>query len=96
MQNIKISVIIPVYNAEKYLRECLDSIVKQTLQEIEIICIDDGSTDNSLAVLREYERKDERLKIIEQANSGAGVARNAGMKAARGEYLAFMDADDVH
>ena len=96
MQNIKISVIIPVYNAEKYLRECLDSIVKQTLQEIEIICIDDGSTDNSLAVLREYERKDERLKIIEQANSGAGVARNAGMKAARGEYLAFMDADDVY
>lgn len=96
MQNIKISVIIPVYNAEKYLRECLDSIVKQTLQEIEIICIDDGSTDNSLAVLREYERKDERLKIIEQLNSGAGAARNAGMKAARGEYLAFMDADDVY
>lgn len=96
MQNIKISVIIPVYNAEKYLRECLDSIVKQTLQEIEIICIDDGSTDNSLAVLREYERKDERLKIIEQLNSGAGAARNTGMAVAQGEYLAFMDADDVY
>lgn len=94
--NIKVSVIIPVYNAEKYLRECLDSIVKQTLQEIEIICVDDGSTDNSLAILKEYKQKDERLKIIEQANRGAGAARNAGMVLAQGEYLAFMDADDLY
>ena len=94
--DIKISVIIPVYNAEKYLRECLDSVIEQTLQEIEIICVDDGSTDNSLAILKEYTQKDERLKIIEQANRGAGAARNLGMAVALGEYLAFLDADDLY
>ena len=94
--DIKVSVIIPVYNAEKYLRECLDSVCNQSLQEIEIICVDDGSKDNSLTILREYVEQDERLKIIEQVNSGAGVARNTGMKAAVGEYLAFMDADDLY
>ncbi len=96
MQNIKISIIIPIYNAEKYLRECLDSVIGQTLQGIEIICVDDGSTDNSLRILREYSGKDERIKIIEQVNSGAGAARNAGIAVAQGEYLAFMDADDVY
>lgn len=94
--DIKVSVIIPVYNAEKYLRECLDSVIEQTLQEIEIICVDDGSTDNSLAILKEYTQKDERLKIIEQANRGAGAARNMGMAVALGEYLAFLDADDLY
>lgn len=95
-QSIKVSVIIPVYNAGKYLAECLDSVIGQTLQDIEIICVDDGSSDNSLAILREYEAKDERVKIIGQQNQGAAMARNAGMAAARGEYLAFLDADDLY
>lgn len=90
----KVSVIIPVYNAEKYLRQCLDSVVNQTLQEIEIICVDDGSTDGSLAILREYEAADSRVKVLTQENQGAGVARNNGMAAAHGEYFAFWDADD--
>lgn len=96
MTNIKVSVIIPVYNVEKYLRECLDSVIGQTLPDIEIICVDDGSTDSSLSILQEYEGEDKRLKIIEQANRGAGAARNAGMAVAQGEYLAFMDADDLY
>lgn len=94
--NIRVSVIIPVYNAEKYLCECLDSVVNQTLREIEIICVDDGSTDNSLAILREYEAQDERVKVLTQENQYAGVARNNGMAVAQGEYFAFLDADDYY
>ncbi len=90
----KVSVIIPVYNVEPYLRECLDSVVNQTLQDIEIICVDDGSTDGSLAILEEYERKDTRIKVITQKNAGAGVARNIGMDMSSGEYLYFLDSDD--
>lgn len=96
MTNVKVSVIIPVYNAEKYLRECLDSVIGQTLQDIEIICVDDGSTDNSLLILQEYAANDKRLKIVEQANQGAAAARNAGIAVAQGEYLAFLDADDLY
>lgn len=92
--NIRVSVIIPVYNAEKYLRECLDSVVNQTLREIEIICVDDGSTDNSLAILREYEARDTRVKVLTQENQYAGVARNNGMSLAFGKYYIFWDADD--
>lgn len=90
----KVSVIIPVYNVEQYLRECLDSIVNQTLKEIEIICIDDGSTDSSLDILKEYATKDKRITIITQNNLYAGVARNAGLTVAKGEYLSFLDSDD--
>lgn len=90
----KVSVIIPVYNVEEYLRECLDSIVKQTLREIEIICVDDGSTDNSLEILKEYAKKDNRITVITQKNLHAGVARNAGLAVAKGEYLSFLDSDD--
>jgi len=90
----KISVIIPVYNTEKYLAECLDSVVNQTLQDIEIICVNDGSTDGSLAILEEYAEKDSRIKIIQQKNQGAGEARNKGIKTAQGEYIAFIDSDD--
>lgn len=90
----KVSVIIPVYNTEKYLRECLDSVVNQTLKEIEIICIDDGSTDSSLEILKEYAQKDNRFTIITQKNLHAGVARNAGLTVAKGEFLNFLDADD--
>lgn len=92
---IKVSVIIPVYNKEAYLEEMLNSVVNQTLREIEIICVDDGSTDHSLAVLKEYAKQDERIKILQQNNSGPGPARNLGMKNASGEYLVFMDSDDV-
>lgn len=90
-----VSVIIPVYNAEKYLRECLDSVVNQTLRDIEIICVDDGSTDSSPAVLAEYASRDSRVRVLTQENRYAGAARNAGMKIARGDYLSFLDADDV-
>ena len=89
-----VSVIIPVYNSENYLRECLDSVVNQTLKDIEIICVDDGSTDHSLGILREYAKKDPRVSILHQENRYAGVARNKGISAARGEFLVFLDADD--
>lgn len=92
--NPKVSVIIPVYNVEKYLPQCIDSIINQTLKDIEIICIDDGSTDNSLNILKEYQKKDKRIIIIEQQNGGAGRARNAGLKIAKGTYLSFLDSDD--
>ena len=90
----KVSVIIPVYNVEQYLRECLNSVIKQTLKEIEIICVDDGSTDNSLSILKEYAEKDHRITIITQKNLHAGVARNAGLAVAKGEYVSFLDSDD--
>ncbi len=95
MSKIKVSVIIPVYNAEKYLKECLDSVINQSLKEIEIICIDDGSTDNSLEILKEYVQNDNRIIVLQQKNSGAGVARNKGLKIAKGEYLSFLDSDDI-
>ena len=80
-RDIRISCIIPVYNVKKYLRECLDSIISQTLVDIEIICVDDGSTDNSLAILNEYASNDERIKIIcQQENHGSASARNNGLK----------------
>ena len=91
----RVSVIIPVYNVEKYLRECLDSIVNQTLREIEIICVDDGSTDGSPEILREYGEKDCRITIISQENRGISSARNHGADIASGEYFYFMDGDDI-
>ena len=90
----KVSVIIPVYNTEQYLRQCLDSVVNQTLREIEIICVDDGSTDKSLFILQEYARSDERVHIISQKNQGPGAARNIGLDRALGKYLIFLDSDD--
>ncbi|KZX14728.1 putative glycosyltransferase EpsH [Methanobrevibacter filiformis] len=89
-----VSVIIPIYNSEQYLEECLNSIVNQTLKNIEIICVNDGSTDNSLEILEDYSKKDKRIKILNQENHGAGVARNKGLKIARGKYLSILDADD--
>lgn len=91
---IKVSVIIPVYNVENYLAQCLDSVIYQTLKEIEIICVDDGSTDKSYEILQEYERKDKRIKLLQQKNAGAGIARNVGMKIAQGKYLSIIDSDD--
>jgi len=90
----KVSVIVPVYNIENYLGECLDSIVNQTLEDIEIICVDDGSTDASPEILKSYSQKDSRIKIISQENKDVGAARGAGVKVATGEYIAFVDNDD--
>ena len=90
----KLSVIVPVYNTEKYLRQCLDTIINQTLKEIEIICVDDGSTDNSLQILKEYQKNDARIVILNQNNGGGGKARNTGLEISTGEYLAFLDSDD--
>lgn len=91
---IKVSVIVPVYNVEEYIQECLDSLVKQTLDEIEIICVNDGSTDNSLKILNEYASKYPKIKVINRENHGVSAARNAGVKASIGKYIAFVDSDD--
>lgn len=91
-KNIKVSVIIPIYNSKKFLNRCLDSIVNQTLKEIEIICINDGSTDKSEEIVKSY--NDERIVLISQENSGISVTRNRGMAIARGEYIGFVDSDD--
>ncbi len=90
----KVSVIVPIYNSEAYLRQCLDSICRQSLADIEIICVDDGSTDGSLDILNEYAANDSRIQILTQKNGGAGTARNYGLRVARGEYLSFLDSDD--
>ncbi len=94
MDQIRVSVIIPVYNASLYIRQCLDSVTGQSLKDIEIICVDDGSTDDSLDILREYQNADPRLKVMSQKNSFAGAARNNGMSQAEGKYLVFWDSDD--
>jgi len=95
MTGPKISIIIPVYNVKIYLRECLDSCVNQTLEDIEIICVDDCSTDNSYEILEEYQQKDSRIKIFKQErNNKQGAARNKGLEVATGEYIWFVDSDD--
>ena len=91
----KISIIIPIYNVEKYLRRCLDSVIQQTFTDFEIICINDGSPDNSLHILEDYASKDNRIKIITQKNQGLSIARNNGLKIAQGDYIYFLDSDDA-
>lgn len=91
---IKVSVVIPIYNVELYLKEALDSVINQSLKEIEIILINDGSTDNSLNIIREYAKKDKRIMVINQKNQGQSVARNEGIRVAQGKYVYFMDSDD--
>ncbi len=93
---VKISVIIPVYNTEKFIRDCLESILSQTLKEIEIICIDDGSTDQSYAILEEYSARHKNIIVLRQKNMGAGIARNWGIEYANGKYICFMDSDDYY
>lgn len=90
----KISIIIPVYNVEKYLNKCLDSIVKQSYKNLEILIIDDGSKDNSLKIAREYEKRDNRIRVFTQKNSGVSSARNLGIKNSTGDYITFVDSDD--
>lgn len=92
--NPKVSVIVPVYNTEKYLFKCLMSLIQQTLREIEIIIVDDGSTDSSPSIISEFEKEDSRIKVITQENKLQGAARNNGTKIAIGEYIGFVDSDD--
>lgn len=94
MKNIKVSVVVPVYNVEKYLNRCLETIVNQTLQEIEIILVDDESTDNCPKMCEEWARKDKRIKVIHKKNEGLGMARNTGIENANGQYICFFDSDD--
>ena len=94
MRKVKLSVIVPVYNTEKYISDCLDSIINQNLREIEIICVNDGSTDGSLEILENYASQDERIRIITKKNDGLGAARNTGIEAAQGDYIGFVDSDD--
>ena len=91
---VKVSIVLPIYNVEKYLPKCLNSLINQTLKDIEIICVNDESMDNSLQILEMYAQNDDRIKIINQPNSGPGVARNNGIHVANGEYIAFCDPDD--
>ncbi len=91
----KVSVIVPVYNVEKYLPSCLDGLINQTFKDIEIICINDGSTDASEKILDEYALMDKRIKVFYQQNSGLSLARNNGLKQATGDYIYFLDSDDV-
>lgn len=91
---IKVSVIVPVYNAEKYLAQCLDSILVQTLREIEVICVDDGSTDSSGEILDQYAKQDKRVKVLHRENRGYGAAMNAGLDVSAGEYVGIVESDD--
>ncbi len=90
----KISVIIPVYNVEKYIKQCLDSVINQTYKNLEILLVDDGSTDNSGTICDEYAKKDSRIKVIHKENGGLSSARNVALDIATGEYIAFVDSDD--
>lgn len=92
--NSKISIIVPIYNTAKYLPTCLNSILNQTYQNLEIILVDDGSTDNSSKIIKEYAKKDQRIKVIHQKNAGLSSARNAGLETATGDYVTFVDSDD--
>ena len=90
-----ITVIVPIYNASRYLAECLDSITKQSYKNLEIICVDDGSTDSSVSIVKKYIRQDDRICLISQENSGQSAARNKALRMAQGEYISFIDSDDI-
>lgn len=90
-----ISFIVPIYNAERYLKNCLDSLLAQTVHDLQIILVDDGSTDGSLTIAKRYAEQDKRVEVYEQAHAGQSAARNRGMQYAKGDYIAFVDADDA-
>ena len=92
--NPKISIIVPIYNVEKYLPKCIDSIINQTLENIEIILVNDGSTDSCAEIIESYANKDNRIKVIHKKNGGQSSARNMGLDIAKGEYIGFVDSDD--
>ena len=91
---IKLSIIIPVYNVEQYLEKCINSLINQTLKELEFIFVNDGTPDNSVNIIKKYQKKDKRIKLLEKDNGGQASARNLGLKHAKGEYIAFLDSDD--
>ena len=94
---VRLSVVIPVYNVEKYLRECLDSVIQPGMEGYEIVCVNDGSTDSSPAILEEYREKyPELIRTVHTENQGLGAASNNGIAAAKGEYIAFLDSDDYY
>lgn len=95
IENVKVSIVVPVFNVKKYLRDCLDSILCQSLSEIEILCGDGGSNDGSLDILREYEKKDRRIKVISKKGSGYGQSVNECMDIAKGEYIGIVESDDI-
>ena len=90
----KVSIVVPIYNVEKYLEQCIDSIINQTLKEIEIILVDDGSPDNCPQICDDYVKKDSRIKVVHKTNGGLSSARNAGIEIATGDYIGFVDSDD--
>ena len=92
---VKVSVIIPIYNGERYLEQCIRSVLCQTLKELEILCVDDGSTDHSSKIIKRLQDEDRRIRLFQQENQGAGMARNLAMKSAQGKYLAFLDRKSV-
>ena len=92
--NYKVSICVPVYNVEKFLKECIESILNQTLKDIEVICVNDGSTDSSLKILEEFAQKDNRIKIIDKSNSGYGASMNRALDMAQGEYIGIIESDD--
>ncbi len=95
MKNGMVSIITPCYNGEKYIRETIESVIAQTYPQWEMIVVDDGSQDRSVSIVSEYEKKDERIRLIKQANAGSAAARNRGIKQAEGQYIALLDADDL-
>jgi glycosyltransferase involved in cell wall biosynthesis len=95
-ENVKISVVMPIYNADDYLKPAIDGVLGQTLKGIELICVDDGSTDKSLSIIKEYQQADERVRILTESNAGPSIARNKGLARARGKYVIFLDADDFY
>ena len=94
MSSPKVSIVVPVYKVEEYIDRCLDSLLNQTLKDIEIILVDDGSPDNCPKICDEYAQKDARVRVVHKQNEGLGYARNSGMEVAVGEYIAFVDSDD--
>ena len=94
MSEYKVSVVIPVYNVERYLRQCLDSVINQTLKEIEIIIVNDGSKDSSLSIIKEYAAADNRITVIDKPNGGYGESMNRGFDKATGEYIGIIESDD--
>ena len=94
--NCKVSIIMPVYNSEKYVGEAIESVLAQDYDNFELICVNDGSTDNSLSIIKEYEKKDSRIKVYTKENGGISSTRNYGIKKATGEYIGFIDNDDEY
>lgn len=95
MEKIKVTLIIPIYNSEEYIERCIDSLLEQTLKDIEILCVNDGSTDNSQQILEKYAEKYNNITVLKKENGGCGSARNLGIENAKGEYIEFVDSDDI-